>query len=75
MKWINGAVLEFRWERLEGDATDDSGFRVERAKVFGGWIVKSLCWHDEQHTQSESMVFIPDEQHLWRTKNDKYVHL
>lgn len=58
-------LIDFKWEQL-----DSVTFRV---KVFGGWIVNRMC---EIHTNSmesgrmitDSMVFIPDPNHLWKVK-------
>jgi hypothetical protein len=48
--------MKFEWERLDVNTC--------RAKVIGGWIIHSVGGDDV--TQSESMVFIPDQNHKWR---------
>lgn len=51
-------LMIFGWERLDGN--------TERAEVIGGWLVRSrdvdAC---NSYYTVESMVFVPDEQHLW----------
>ncbi len=43
--------LKFEWERLDE--------KTCRSKVIGGWILRSI------NPKSESMVFIPDNEHGW----------
>ena len=52
-------TIEFEMEKI-----DDGIFR---AKVFGGWIVKSS--RDVYNAVSESMVFIPDPKHEWEMRH------
>jgi hypothetical protein len=44
--------IKFDWEKI-GETTC-------RAKVIGGWVLNA--WTEGQ---AESMVFIPDPEHLW----------
>lgn len=48
-------VIEFKWECLD-EFTD-------RAKVIGGWIVRS-----QWGFHSQAMVFINDPHHSWKIK-------
>lgn len=57
--------MKFEWEVLIEENISD-GFNTLRAKIIGGWALKHMCWDDENHTQSESMVFIPDPNHRWK---------
>lgn len=59
--------MKFEWETLISSDPDFStgGHGTERAKVFGGWVLKHMCWCNEEHVQSESSVFIPDPDHKW----------
>lgn len=36
-----------------------------RAKVFGGWVFRTVYFEQEENIYSESSVFIPDPQHEW----------
>lgn len=63
-------MMKFEWEVLYSDSDSSSGERITRAKVYGGWIVKNLTWHEHLYeeqsgVQSESMVFIADPNHEW----------
>ena len=57
--------MKFRWEQI----FSNEGNSTERAKVFGGWLLRHICWDDnlgdDAPTQSESMVFIPDPNYGW----------
>ncbi len=59
---------KFEWEVLLNDSDNFSGFNTLRAKVFGGWVLKNMCWDNEYKVQSESMAFIPDPNHEWEIK-------
>lgn len=45
--------MKFEWTLISNNTV--------RAKVFGGWIVRSYAGENE-----ECMVFIPDPEHEWR---------
>ena len=55
----------FEWEELVDETTDH--FTTHRAKVWGGWIVRTneFFYGDLSVAQSESLVFIPDPEHKW----------
>lgn len=57
--------MEFEWEQLMYESSKTDGFRTCRAYVHGGWIVNHLTWSNEQKTESQCMVFIPDPEHKW----------
>lgn len=51
----------------------------QRAKVFGGWLVKSYLdvydWNDERgyergYNWRESMAFVPDPKHEWKLEDE-----
>ncbi len=49
-----------KWERVSQDHVDYKGsFRLERAKIYGGWLVL----HSWQN--GETMTFVPDPDHRW----------
>lgn len=51
--------MKFEWQRLDTE--------TQRAKVFGGWIVRSHDVDDcNNHYTVESMVFVPDPEHKWK---------
>ena len=54
--------MKFEWEKI--DWIEKCQIRTWRAKVKGGWIVRTEAW-DECTGQSESMVFIRDINHEW----------
>lgn len=58
--------LKWEWEKL-GFHSDDGicGVETNRAKVIGGWLVRTVAWNQPDKAQSESMVFIPDKEHQW----------
>jgi hypothetical protein len=37
---------------------------TERAKVYGGWIVK-VAIYNTKNKDAVSMIFVADEHHLW----------
>lgn len=52
--------MKFEWEII-----DNTGPRIiRRASVIGGWIVRSYTCTNSTYP-SESMVFIPDQNHEW----------
>jgi len=64
---------ELNWEALDT--------QHERAKVFGGWVLKStldvlVSMHEDQcptngYEVRESMVFIPDPGHEWGNQEEE----
>jgi|GEM_PF-6232037 hypothetical protein len=58
--------MTFRWQQIyshDGFGCGD----VYRAKVFGGWLVKSFEVNaDNTETTSESMIFVPDPEYKWK---------
>jgi hypothetical protein len=58
--------MRFDWEKIYSNAGSVVG-ATYRAKVYGGWIVKSFEVNDcNSETTSESMVFVPDPRHEWK---------
>jgi hypothetical protein len=60
--------IKFDWEIIYGVpnlSESDGGNTTARARVPGGWLVRCLCWCDNNHVQSESMIFLPDKKHEW----------
>ena len=57
--------MKFEWQRINKPRNTYDNI-TERAKVFGGWIVRT-CEINDSNTEStsESMVFIPDPNHEW----------
>jgi len=68
--------MKFEWEEIGKCDGDNCLYEVSRAKVQGGWIVKSLSLFGSDDSDSlawqnssESMVFIPDHDHIWEIDN------
>lgn len=59
--------MEFKWERIYGDSHSSS--KTFRAKVFGGWIVRSITI-DYDFGKEYSSTFIPDKDHEWVITED-----
>jgi hypothetical protein len=53
--------IEFKWEKIHIDEHSHSS----RAKVIGGWIIHTLTESPINNIISESMIFIPDQNHEW----------
>ena len=56
--------MKFNWEQIASKP------QTERARVFGGWLVK-VCDSKEYSTvvfDKSSLVFIPDPKHCWSVK-------
>jgi len=58
--------INFEWENLKVEK-GPVGYRTQRAKVIGGWLIKNISWDSgDGIAVSESMVFIQDPEHLWK---------
>ena len=66
-------VSNLKWEAIEGDyyspALYSDGYEdlhpvIERAKVFGGWLVRSISGGGDCG-DIHSITFIPDPKHEW----------
>lgn len=55
----------FEWELIDNCPHE----YTSRAKVPGGWIVVHGC--NEDNALSESMVVIPDPDHIWTVNKEK----
>ncbi len=64
--------MKFEWEMLSRNEKHINGCVTERAKVIGGWIVRTICWDGDYQCQSESSVFIPDPEHKWKIVDDPF---
>ncbi len=60
--------IKFEWEALYSYGEVSTA----RAKVLGGWIVRTVCWSKEWRDTAprsialaESSVFIADRDHQW----------
>jgi len=65
-----------KWEIISdyNDGVDQN--QMARAKVFGGWIIKSHTYSTKSFVAnliSESMVFMPDPNHEWKIEGEKDV--
>jgi len=66
MKFKWETIDQYKWNDNEEDESEDkAGFYNQRVKVFGGWIMRILCWDQQYNLQSESSVFVPDPNHEW----------
>jgi hypothetical protein len=64
--------VKFEWEVINNPTTGLQGSAFARAKVFGGWIVKSQTWDNVgPMALSESMTFIPDILYSWKIDKDE----
>lgn len=68
--------IEFEWENLPDDCPGEMSYR---AKVIGGWIVKSIHYgstkqenNPEFHPDycSCTSIFVPDIDHEWEIENE-----
>lgn len=66
------STMKFEWEKINHLNGDNVLYEINRAKVIGGWIVRSLSLFGDEDSDSEfwqnsseSMVFIPDPKHEW----------
>ena len=58
--------IEFQWERLDVKEEKDIYWNATyRAKVIGGWLVRSFDLTYKTKSTSESMVFVEDKYHEW----------
>lgn len=59
--------MKFEWLRIHKIGTADEQNITLRAKVIGGWIVKSVYVKKLKFKEkrSESLVFVPDPNHEW----------
>jgi hypothetical protein len=55
--------MKFEWDLLVGNYQSQN--KTVRAKVLGGWIVRSI-FVDEDYGVAQAMVFIPDPKHRWK---------
>lgn len=77
--------MKFKWELVEDSAQSNSSLpyfqETERAKVIGGWIVKTLVSYDSYDSLNDhnspdwdrrllSTIFIPDPNHKWELEDD-----
>ncbi len=63
--------MKFEWEALYSYGEVSTA----RAKVFGGWIVRTVCWSKEwgetaARGLAESSVFVHDPKHEWEIDTD-----
>ena len=55
---MSGTAFALQWEKLANEGTGDS-FTTERARVFGGWLVRVTAG------ASQSLAFVPDGEFRW----------
>lgn len=60
--------IKFKWEELNDKSMPH--FYTVRAKVFGGWLVRTSEWSnaDTGIVQSEALTFVPDPEHEWEVE-------
>ncbi len=51
-------AFALQWEKLANEGATDS-FTTERARVFGGWLVRVVAG------ASQSLAFVPDGEFRW----------
>jgi len=61
----------FEWDMIHHVARDDVvQSTTYRAKVMGGWIVRSVLRDVSLKNTCESSMFIKDEDHQWKIANE-----
>lgn len=63
--------MKFEWERIGG--SNDNLSATYRVRIFGGWLVNNYTMIEtgncgekgNERMGAESMVFVPDQDHLW----------
>jgi hypothetical protein len=67
-------VSNLKWEAVEGeyyapalysDGYEDLHPTLERARVFGGWLIRTISGDDDSGS-FYSITFIPDPKHEWK---------
>lgn len=53
--------IDFKWEYI----THQGNERTERAKIFGGWLMKVTDEDQEGCTSTVALIFISDPGHIW----------
>lgn len=70
--------MKFSWEKIHVQKDDFFWFATYRAKVIGGWLVRSFDLTKQPLVEgaketnlstSESCVFVSDQNHLWEVDN------
>ncbi len=65
--------IKFEWEDVHSPQSSDY---TERAKVMGGWLVRTFFSRPNEfknlYNQSCSMIFIYDPVHEWELDNGSY---
>lgn len=56
-------MIALAWEALHDDG--DSGLVTERARVLGGWLVRSRALDNAAATGAAAMAFVPDTHGAW----------
>ena len=55
---MSDTTFALQWEKLANEGTTDA-FTTERARVFGGWLVRVTTG------ASQSLAFVPDGEFRW----------
>lgn len=55
---MSDTTFALQWEKLANEGTTDS-FTTERARVFGGWLVRVMAG------ATQSLAFVPDGEFRW----------
>jgi len=60
--------MDFFWDEISSFEDIDYENITNIAKVPGGWIVRPQRWckNKDMECCSESMIFIPDSDHVWK---------
>lgn len=59
------------WEQIyASEYRTHISMQFYRAKVFGGWLIHSITI-DDKTPISESMSFVPDDNHVWQIEDIK----
>ncbi len=58
--------MKFDWEKIKYVGTPNEFDLTNRAKVFGGWLVRTIYHDSNKNVRTDSLVFIPDANHDWK---------
>lgn len=59
------------WETVLDIGSSYDKIHTERAKVKGGWLVRSVSLEGHRE-MSVAMTFMPDEHHLWGSEDHEF---
>lgn len=61
-------TVPFKWELVSYEKCHDTVYKIMRSNVIGGWVFNTVIEHVKDFNtiaSSQSLVFVPDENHEW----------